>query len=90
MGNEMRKQKTVRLSGGSRDGETTEAYAWQRIHYASSRITPEERAALAISDTVGWKPPEDVYVRDGGGGFTYSRTVHYAPKNAARLLNERT
>jgi len=72
--------KTVKLIGGSRDGESIEIYPRQPLVYLRKRITMAEDAELKISETTSWKPPEEVYTRNDDGEFVYDRTVDYKPK----------
>ncbi len=72
--------KTALLVGGTRDGELVEISSLQRVVYLPKRISIEENKALQIDDSTMWKPPEEVYERDGNGLFQYARTINW--KNA--------
>jgi hypothetical protein len=67
----------ITLKGGTHDGMVCEVNWWQDMLYMTKRITIEEASKLKITETVSWKPPEEVYQRVSKNVFEYARTVVY-------------
>lgn len=76
------KLHTIRLVGGTRDGETREIASWLDTLHVKRLLTREEHAALDIDGVTCWEGPDDVYVRQPDGTFLFSYIVHYAPDDA--------
>ena len=75
----MRKEKTVKLIGGSRDGEEYKVWNGQPVIYVTKRITLKEFNELKTDGGVTWKSPEDVYLLKSNGNYHFDRTVNYKP-----------
>jgi hypothetical protein len=70
---------TVKLLGGSHDGETLKIDKRREIIYLQKKITLAESALLKINENIAWRPPEDVYVRKNEKTYLYRETVVYGP-----------
>ena len=76
----MRKEKTIRLIGGSRDGEEYIVWNGQPVIVVYKHITLEEYKELETSDpSIRWKSPEDIYLLNQDGKYYFDRTINYKP-----------
>ena len=77
----MRKEKTIKLIGGSRNGEEYIVWNGQPVIIVYKRITKEEYNSLKTPDpSIMWKAPEDVYSLNLDGQYYFDRTINYKPE----------
>lgn len=73
----MAKVETVKLVGGTRDGETWDVFGFQKSLFLMKKISLEEDQALVVDGVIKRKSPEEVYVRQKDGTFLFDHEVHY-------------
>jgi len=72
--------ETVKLVGGTRDGDLVTADGWQRVYVSTIRLSFQQSLELVIDDVQCWRWPDEFYKRERAGeDFIFERRVDYKP-----------
>ena len=70
--------ETVKLIGGTRDGDLVKVNIWQRVYISTIMLSLQQSRELDIDGVHSWRWPEEFWKRErAGDDFIFDKRVDY-------------